>query len=120
MEINELERLVRSLSDETSNGSITPERLGTILLAIEEMIGADRLSTQQAFEDVKTAIREWYEGLNMVNKEQDEKISELEKSMAMLVEEDGYFWVDENMNVGAKIDNNGLHAINLIEFEVES
>lgn len=38
----------------------------------------------------------------------------------IVVEEDGYFFVDEGMNIGVKIDNNGLHAINLIEFEVVS
>lgn len=33
------------------------------------------------------------------------------------VAETGFFFVDSNLNIGVKIDNNGIHAKNIIEYE---
>ena len=48
--------------------------------------------------------------------------NELSKSgkvdFVMETVEDGFFFVDSNLNIGVKIDNQGIHAPNLLEYEI--
>lgn len=39
-------------------------------------------------------------------------------SVAVEVEEDGFFFVDEQLNVGVKVDSDGIHAKNILEYEI--
>lgn len=39
-------------------------------------------------------------------------------SILRYVNEDGFFIVDEQLNIGAKVDESGIHAKNIIEFEI--
>lgn len=36
------------------------------------------------------------------------------------VAEDGFFFVDENLNIGAYLDASGIHAPNILEYEIIS
>jgi len=52
-----------------------------------------------------------------------EELSQLEAETAVLegladVEEDGFFIVDEDLYIGVKVDNDGVHAKNLVGFEM--
>ena len=47
------------------------------------------------------------------------KLSLLSEDIIRIVE-DGIFFIDENNNIGAYINQSGIHAINLIESEVVS
>lgn len=39
-------------------------------------------------------------------------------SYASLTNEDGFFIIDEELNIGVKVDNNGIHAKNILEYEI--
>jgi hypothetical protein len=39
-------------------------------------------------------------------------------SHAAVVNEDGFFIADESLNVGVKVDNDGIHAKNILEYEI--
>lgn len=47
-------------------------------------------------------------------------LKELINGIFVDVEEDGLFFVDNSFRIGAKIDSNGLHAINILEFEIQN
>ena len=50
-----------------------------------------------------------------------DQVTQLEakvNNLVVSVVEDGYFLVDNDLNIGVKVDGDGLHAINTIEYEV--
>lgn len=54
---------------------------------------------------------------NCVTKTEFEQLGQKVDNMFVSTREDGYFLVDNNLNIGVKVDGDGLHAINTLGYE---
>lgn len=56
MDINEIKSLAQSLSEETRNGSITPQRVATLMLGMADVHEKDKADTKQELSDMQKIV----------------------------------------------------------------
>ena len=135
--VDDLRQVAIEIKTETQVGGNTAARVGgafeRVADALEgtqqiEDMDAAVAAVQQAAAENEQTIQDIVNSLAVVQttgqstsavmsqKAVTDELSNLKNIGQFYVKEDGLFFVDTNNYIGVKIDGNGLHAINLIEY----